>query len=95
MQRLTSVWQHGRFLPTYFPVDRRCARWIKALRTYDGLRAGASQRDIAIMLHGADRVASDWDAYSDFMRSSVRRIIATAKALAHGGYLQIINDGCR
>ena len=95
MQRLTSVWQHGRFIPTYFPTDRRCARLIKALRTYDGLWAGASQRNIAVMLYGADNVTSDWDAASDFMRSGVRRIIATAKALAQGGYLTLINDGCR
>ena len=95
MQRLASVLQYHRFIPTYFPADRRCARWIKALRTYDGLCAGASHRDIAFMLFGADTVANDWDADSDFMRSGVRRIIATAKALAQGGYLTLINDGCR
>ena len=86
MARLASLYQHQRFMPAHFREDRRCTRWIAALRVHDGLCAGASQREIAIALYGHKRVASDWYDDNDVMRAGVRRLIRTARGLACGQY---------
>ena len=88
--QFASLCRHRRFMPSHFPQEKCTSRWIKALRVHDGLSAGASQRDIAIALYGARRVADEWQGNSDAMRASIRRLIKTARALASGGYRQHI-----
>ncbi|PLR27904.1 hypothetical protein SGCZBJ_05995 [Caulobacter zeae] len=39
----------------------RTGRWLRALRALDARRAGASQRQIAGVIFGEDRVAEDWN----------------------------------
>ena len=90
MDKLASLCQHQRFMPVHFREDRRCARWIAALRVHDGLCAGASQREIAIALYGHKRVANDWYDDNDVMRASVRRLIRTARTLACGQYRSLM-----
>jgi hypothetical protein len=90
LAQLASLCRHRRFMHSHFPQEKCTSRWIKALRVYDGLSAGASQRDIAIALYGARRVADEWHGDSDAMRAYIRRLIKTARALASGGYSQHI-----
>ena len=90
LAQLASLSRHRRFMPSHFPQEKCTSRWIKALRVYDGLSAGASQRDIAIALYGARRVADEWQGDSDAMRAYIRRLIKTARSLASGGYRQHI-----
>jgi hypothetical protein len=88
------------FLTTYgrFPALPRqhrafAKRQIDLLRTYDALVTGASQRDVAVALFGSDRVIADWNGPSDAMRSSVRRLCKSARALAKGGYKELLMGG--
>ena len=62
------------------------ARWVLALRVHDALVEGASQREIAIGLFGAERVGEHWRGGSDSMRLNVRRLVGLARRLAQGGY---------
>ena len=54
-----------------------------------GLRADRKPRQIAVDIYGADEVKSNW--YPDSgMRSQVRRWIDKARALADGGWRDLV-----
>jgi hypothetical protein len=86
LRRLVEFCIDRRFRAALYPPDPRVERWLVALRVHDGLAAGASLREIAGALYGAQRVAADWSDASDSMRSRVRRLAAEARRLARGGY---------
>jgi len=54
-----------------------------ALITLDGRRAGASHREIAILIYGAEAVAADWGVG---LRQRMQRHYSRGAALAAGGY---------
>ena len=55
----------------------------------EGLAARKSVRQIAREIHGADAAAvTDWDPDSD-VRAQVRRLVAKARFLMRGGYLEL------
>jgi hypothetical protein len=54
-----------------------------ALITFDGRRAGAGNKEIAIFIYGAEDVAADWDAG---LRQRMQRHYSRAEALAASGY---------
>jgi hypothetical protein len=54
-----------------------------ALITFDGRRAGAGNKEIAIFIYGAEDVAADWDVG---LRQRMQRHYNRAEALAAGGY---------
>ena len=58
------------------------------LRTIDTMEAGASQREIAVGLFGAEAVERDWSAASSYLRLRVQRLTNLARALLDGGYLR-------
>jgi hypothetical protein len=91
LQRLLALWRLGRFPRSLFPPERRAHRWIIALRALDGRRAGATSREIAAALFSHDVARNDWDGASDYLRSRVRRAIATGEDLARDGYLDLLN----
>lgn len=64
----------------------KVARWIEILRAYDARRAGASQREIAILLFGRARVEEDWSGRSDYMRMRVQRLLRAAEEMVAGRY---------
>jgi hypothetical protein len=86
LRRLLHLCQRGRFARSLFPPDPKIERWLMALRVHDGLLAGASQREIAAVLFGAERVDCDWAGASDSLRTRVRRLVREARALVAGGY---------
>jgi len=86
LRRFLYFTRHRRFSGSLFPRDSRIDRELTMLRVHDGIRAGAGQREIAIILFGAERVADGWGGRSDSLRSRVRRLIADARARARGGY---------
>ncbi len=67
-------------------VSQASLRHLRALQALDGVRAGASQRMIAEVLYGADRVREEWYADSA-LRAQLRHSLARALALMRGGYL--------
>lgn len=93
LRRLVAFSLHHRFPPSLYPPDPRIDRWLLALRVHDGMRAGASHREMAQVLFGAGRVASDWRGTSDSLRSRVRRLAREAAELARGGYRALLQRG--
>lgn len=66
-------------------VNQANLRHLRALQALDGALAGASQRRIAEVLYGRERVCRDWHADSA-LRGQLRHSLARAFALMHGGY---------
>jgi hypothetical protein len=66
------------------------ARLILALRAHDALITGASHREIAEGLFGQVATDRDWHGSSDFLKSRVRRLVATAQSLAAGGWRSLL-----
>ena len=59
------------------------------MKVLDGLRAEKTHRQIAEDVFGADEVAAKWHP-DGWMRSQVRRWIPRAKALAEGGWRDLV-----
>jgi hypothetical protein len=60
------------------------------LRALDGSLQGMSQREIATILVGAERVATDWRHPGQHLRGRVRRAVGRGYALMNGGYLALL-----
>lgn len=63
---------------------------MRALQALDGLEAGASQRQIASALFGADRVAAEWQPDSE-LRAHVRYLIQRGRSFRDGGYRELLH----
>lgn len=57
-----------------------------ALITLDGRCAGASYRDIASVIYGADRVHKDWTNPDSALRQRVKRNLVRGNRMMTGGY---------
>lgn len=69
--------------------DRR-SRWCSSMLAWDARASGASQRDIGVLLFGRERVESDWNQFSDSLRSHVRRLLAHADQMISGGWRDML-----
>jgi len=65
---------------------------LRALQVLDGLAAGASQRELAVALFGADAVARGWQP-DGATRAQARYLIRRAQALMAGEYRSLIAAG--
>ena len=54
----------------------------------EGVAAGKTHRQIAVDMHGAGRVAQDWEN-DGALRAQVRRAVKKARGLMRGGYLDL------
>ena len=61
------------------------------LRILDGRLAGASYREIAIVLFGRDRVERDWDQSDNHLKNCIRRAAQRGKTLMEGGYRNLLS----
>jgi hypothetical protein len=86
LRRLIALHRQRQFSAQLYPREVKAARWATALQAYDGHSAGASFREIAIVLYGQDRVVEDWNGRSDFLRLRVQRMIKYARSMVAGGY---------
>jgi hypothetical protein len=86
LRLLIALRDTGRLPSTGSRSGSKTARWLQMLRAHDARCAGASQRDIAILLFGEARVQEDWSGRSDYMRMRVQRLLRAAEDLVAGGY---------
>lgn len=93
LRRFLDLCRYRRFARSLFPCDSRIDRGIDMLRVHDALGENASQREIAEALFGDERVRHDWSDGSDSLRSRVRRLVRDARAMARGGYRQLMRRG--
>ncbi|WP_449470581.1 DNA -binding domain-containing protein [Sphingobium chungangianum] len=70
------------------PASQRLRRQVLALRVHDALVAGASIRDVGVMLFGLDRIREEWAG--EALKSQCRRLIAMARDMATGGYRELL-----
>ena len=63
-------------------------RQLHTLQALDATLAGASLREVAEGLFGADAVAADWHADGD-LRARVRRLVRRGDALMRSGYRRL------
>lgn len=92
LSRIGMLARLGRRSGAIWPLERRMPRWVDMLRVHDAVQEGASQREIAVALFGAERIATDWHGGSDSLRSHVRRLIKLGQAMAAGGYRRLLRE---
>lgn len=70
------------------PASRSALLHLRALQALDAMQWGASHRDLAIALFGLEAVRTGWHADST-LRAQVRHLVARARGLMRGGYLDL------
>lgn len=65
---------------------------MRTLQALDGVRAGASHRDIALALFGASTIKERWHEDGD-LRAQVRRLIRSGRRLVDGAYRELLQIG--
>lgn len=90
LQRLAGVMRCHALRPALFAQNRKTARWWQVLRALDALTASPRHRAVAQAVFGEPLVARDWTGDSDYLRSRTHRLIRQARALAAGGYRQLL-----
>lgn len=86
LHRLSNLRRAGCIHAANFPVPARQSHRLEALQVADGLRDGASYREIAEALFGEQRVRAEWRKRSDYLLSRVRRRAGEARRMLAGGY---------
>lgn len=95
LRRLAGLRREGRFNARQFPAPAGLPRRLEALRVADGLRAGASYREVAEALFGEARVRADWRTRSDYLLSKIRRRAIEARHMLAGGYRSLFKGDTR
>jgi hypothetical protein len=89
LERLCHLRRRRSFARSLYPPETRAPRYAMMLRAWDGMQAGASQREIARALFGETAVRRDWEA--GFLRTRVQRLIRGADRLIGGGYRRLLH----
>ena len=83
-------------LPGILPDNRRRPRayrnetlHLRALQALDGVAAGATQREIAQVIFGQERVQEDWHADSG-LRRQIRHYLSRGNFFMREGYLDLL-----
>ena len=90
LQRLLAFNRTGRFSPALHQPEVRAPRWVAMLRAYDGVAAGATQRDVAETLLSRDAAVRRWRVAAPTVRSRAQRLVRAARLMADGGYLSLL-----
>jgi hypothetical protein len=89
-ERLWRCIGKGDCEPPGILTSQRRARLVETLRALDGRMAGASIREIASELYGADRVPAGREWKSHDLRSRTKRLVGNGFALMRGGYRDLL-----
>ena len=90
LQRLLVLHRYRRLGKMLYPRDPGIGRRIVLLQAHDELSDGASLRELSCALVGAAIVEEDWNDPSDSLRSRIRRLARQARAMAVGGYKDLL-----
>lgn len=90
LRRLCCLYRLGRLSSSLYPKEQRAHRWVEMIRAWDGVQAGAKQRDIAIAIYGDRAAHEDWDSG---YRARVQRLIRSSERMVGGGYLDLLRSG--
>lgn len=88
LRRFLHLRRTGRIPALSTRACQRLQRQVLALRVHDALAAGASIRDVGVMLFGFERVRDEWA--DEALKSQCRRLIALSREMAVGGYRTLL-----
>ena len=91
LRRLMAVRKTGRFSRSLHCPESRAKRWVLMLRGWDGQVAGADQREIAEVLLSRRAGEPRWRSESPSLRSQAQRLARGARAMAAGGYRELLS----
>lgn len=89
-KRLNDLVRTETLRTKFYPADLGARRLSRVLQALDGYLAGATQREVAIALFGAERVEADWRDPRNHLCDQVRRAIRRGRDLMNGGYLKLL-----
>ena len=90
VRRFLALCRRGRFAPSLHPPEARARRWVLLLRAWDGLSAGACQREIAQALLSRSAAEPCWRSREASIRSQAQRLVHGARQMAAGGYRRLL-----
>lgn len=90
LRRFLALLSTGRFSGILHPRERRARRWALALRAWDGLRAGACQREIAEALLSRSAADPGWRSREPSIRLQAQRLVRLAREMGAGGYRALL-----
>jgi hypothetical protein len=90
LSRLQAFRRLGRFPKALYPFEPSATRWSAALQAYDGMRAGASLREIAGALFSERLVTDEWNGRSGFLKARVQRLVRYGRRMVDGGYKTLL-----
>jgi len=90
LARLHAFQRLGRFSRTLFTPEPAAPKWARALQAWDGVAAGASQREIAAAIFGEATVRAEWGGRSEFLKARTQRLIRFGKEMVDGGYRKLL-----
>jgi hypothetical protein len=90
VRRFLALCRRGTFSRSLHPPEARAGRWIMLLRAFDGLAAGACQREIAERLLTGSAAAPRWRDTEPSVRSRAQRLVRCARLLGAGGYRNLL-----
>ncbi|PZU68694.1 DUF2285 domain-containing protein [Sphingobium sp.] len=89
LERLWRAWQNRPIPPDTRLTAQKRRRFGLAIQATDGWTRGASYREIAEVIFGADRVASHpWKTSS--LRDTIIGLVEGGRTLIAGGYLRLL-----
>ena len=74
--------------------DRVALAHMRSLQALDGVLAGASQREIALVVFGSSRVHRSWYADGE-LRAQTRYLIRRGREFMTGGYTRLVTGTAR
>lgn len=91
LEVLNHLWHKGRF-PEHSPsIAPASDRFRFVLRALDGSLAGASYREIAVVILGGDRVKASWGGDDGHLKNRIRRAVRRGRLLMSGDYKRLLS----
>ena len=92
LEILNHLWHRGTVPGRFSSVVPNSDRLRFVLRALDGSLAGASYREIAAVLIGADRVRASWRDDNDHLKNLIRRAVQRGRTLMNEGYRRLLAE---
>ena len=89
-RRLIRAYRHARIAPAIALSSVARRREVARIKTFDALQGGASLREVGEYIYGVKAVREHWSGPGEHMKSAVRRLVASAKLRAAGGYKMML-----
>ena len=94
IRQFMALARSGRFSRSFHPPERRAGRWVRMLRVHDAIASGATHREIAGALFGADAAGPRWRVTANSCRLQVQRLASGARrSIAAGPIGWLGHDG--